>query len=120
MAFKMKGSPMARNYGIGTPTKKHEEGHGDSWWDTAKEKASNLAGDVSAIASGVGNVVMGGTGEKGDVSHSNRAGDTQFSALYTEGKSRKEVEQAVTAWEEGGKKGPKPTYKPGKGRKNLS
>ena len=114
MAFKMKGDPMGRNYGIGAPTKK------TGWWDTAKEKASNLAGDVSAIASGVGNVVTGGTGEKGDVSHSNRAGHTQFNALYTEGKSRKEVAQRVAKWEEGGKKGPKPTYTPGKrsGKKN--
>jgi D-alanyl-D-alanine carboxypeptidase len=109
MAFKMKGSPMARNYGIGAPTKK------TGIWDTIKEAGSNLAGDVSAIASGVGNVVTGGTGEKGDVSHSNRAGDTQFNALYTEGKNKKEVEQAIAAWEKGGKKGPKPTYKAGKG-----
>lgn len=25
--FKMKGNPMQRNFGIGSPAKKHEEGH---------------------------------------------------------------------------------------------
>lgn len=43
MAFKMKGSPMQRNYGIGTPNKKHEFSHKT---DTPKEIQSKQVGQL--------------------------------------------------------------------------
>tara|TARA_R110002167_G_scaffold82101_2_gene224244 strand:- start:19 stop:321 length:303 start_codon:yes stop_codon:yes gene_type:complete len=54
MAFKMKGSPMARNYGIGSPTKKETNqpaasstnddppAEEKSWMDRAYDKASQV------------------------------------------------------------------------------
>ena len=41
----MKGSPMARNYGIGTPNKKTDGTDGTdnrSWWEKAKDEGKQI------------------------------------------------------------------------------
>lgn len=120
MAFKMKGSAF---YGRGNQSTMKKE---DGWWDTVKDTASDVyekgkevAGDVNAIASGVGGVLS-------NMGAQDSHGDLPISQLYKEGKQEKEDEQdgkeykqsnrqlwatydkAYDKWVDGGGKGEQP------------
>lgn len=62
MAFKMKGSPMARNFGIGktTPLQTHEEGHTEEKGE--KSLMSSVYDKASQIGMGMKNVWDQGPG----------------------------------------------------------
>ena len=124
MAFKMKGSPMYRNFGIGKgvkstgPTeaeklaarraKRRAEGKPVGLGETisavgkaADEAVSKVTSKVSKVAKGAGNVV----------SRLDRGINKAVASRRSKRAANKAHRKAVDAWRAGGSKGPMPTKK---------